>query len=552
MKKKLCTLLAAVLTLSLVLASRGRPSSSSSEEPAASGSGSTSQGETTSGPKDEVVTMAIISTWNTLNVYNTSGNYGNCVADQMFERMVSCTHDGEYLPRLANSWKMADDNMSMTFYLNENATWHDGEPLTADDVVFTLKAVTNEKMNNYYRSKFVCVGGTDENGICADPDQLQVEAIDEHTVRIGLNGPMDEQSVLSTLCSFLYVLPQHILDTGDYSSINASDFWTNPVGAGPFQFVRETAGEELELTANENYYLGCPDFKTFVIRVVPAASLTAGLLNGDIDVVGAGSVPLADWGTIQSADNLVAKSVSSYSYQYMQFNLAEGNDTFQDPAVRTAFDKAIDKQLMVDQLMAGEGTVAVGPMPSYHPYYNEDLVPNTYDPEAAKSELEAAGFDFSRTYRLLVPQGNQVREQSALIIQQNLGAIGVNVEIQTYDFATVLEMMRNGEFDFGLLGGGSNIDPFESAVIVQPGSAQNYSLLTDSKWYDLASAGNSLVDFDERKEAFDAYQAALVEDQPYIWLYHQNDLQAYSTRIAEIPMDDFIWWNYEVWTWKLA
>ena len=151
-----------------------------------------------------------------------------------------------------------------------------------------------------------------------------------------------------------------------------------------------------------------------------------------------------------------------------------------------------------------------------------------------------------------MPQGNQVREQSALIIQQNLGDIGVNVEIQTYDFATVLEMMRNGEFDFGLLGGGSNIDPFESAVIVQPGSAQNYSLLTDSKWYDLASAGNSLVDFDERKEAFDAYQAALVEDQPYIWLYHQNDLQAYSTRIAEIPMDDFIWWNYEVWTWKLA
>ena len=112
--------------------------------------------------------------------------------------------------------------------------------------------------------------------------------------------------------------------------------------------------------------------------------------------------------------------------------------------------------------------------------------------------------------------------------------------------------MRNGEFDLGLLGGGSNIDPFESAVIFKPGSAQNYSLLTDSKWYDLAAAGDSLVDFDERKEAFDAFQAALVEDQPYIWLYHQNNLQAYSKRIAEIPMDDFIWYNYEVWTWKLA
>lgn len=547
MKKKLCTLLVSVLALSLALTGCGGSSGS-----AQSSSGTSSQSEPTSGPKDEVVTMAIISTWNTLNIYNTSGNYGNCVADQMFERLVTCTHDGEYLPRLADSWEMADDHMSMTFHLNQNATWHDGEPVTAEDVVFTLKAVTSEKMNNYYRSKFVCVGGTNSDGICADPSQLQVEAVDEHTVKIGLSTPKDEQTVLSTLCSFLYVLPQHILDTGDYSSINDSDFWSAPVGAGPFQFVRETAGEQLELTAYEDYYLGCPDFKTFVIKVVPAASLTAGLLNGDIDVVGAGNIPLSDWETVKSSDNLVAKSITSYSYQYMQFNLSDENDAFQDPAVRTAIDKAIDKQLMVNQLMAGEGLVAVGPMPEYHPYYNEDLVPNTYDPEAAKSELQTAGFDFGRTYTLLVPQGNQVREQSALIIQQNLKDIGITIEIETYDFATVLEMMRNGEFDLGLLGGGSNIDPFESAVIVKPGSAQNYSLLTDSKWYDLAAAGDSLVDFDERKEAFDAFQAALVEDQPYIWLYHQNNLQAYSKRIAEIPMDDFIWYNYEVWTWKLA
>ena len=324
------------------------------------------------------------------------------------------------------------------------------------------------------------------------------------------------------------------------------------MGAGPFKYVKDTAGEQLEMTANEDYYLGCPDFKTFVIKVVPGASLTAGLLNGDIDVVGAGSIPLSDWGTIKSSDNLVAKSITTYNFQYMAFNLSDGNDTFQDAAVRIAFDKAIDKQLIVDQLMAGEGQVAVGPMPKYHPYYNDALVGNSYDPNAAKSELEAANFDFDRTYRMVVPQGNQVREQSALIIQQNLNDIGIKVEIETYDFATLLEMMRNGDFDLGLLGGGSTIDPNESAVIYKPGSAQNFSLLTDSKWYDLISKGDSLVDINERKEAFDAFQAALVEDQPYIWLYHANNLQAYSTRIAEIPMEDFIMYNYEVWTWKLA
>ena len=551
MKKSICVLLAAVMVLALALTGCG---GSKSPSPAAPSAGSTSQNQAaeSSGPKDEVVTMAIISTWNTLNIYNTSGNYGHCVADQLFERMVSCTHDGEYLPRLADSWEMSEDHTSMTFHMNKNAKWHDGEPLTADDVVFTLKAVTSEKMDNYYRSKFVCLAGTDDNGICASPDDLQVEAIDDYTVKVGLKTPKDEQTVLSTLCSFFYVLPQHILDTGDYSDINSSDFWTSPVGAGPFKYVKDIAGEQLEMTANEDYYLGCPDFKTFVIKVVPATSLTAGLLNGEIDVVGAGSIPLSDWGTIESSDNLVAESIPSYAYQYMEFNLSDGNDAFQDAAVRIAFDKAIDKQLIVAQLMAGEGQVAVGPMPKYHPYYNDALEGNSYDPNAAKSALEAANFDFNRTYRLIVPQGNQVREQSALIIQQNLKDIGIKVEIETYDFATLLEMMRNGDFDLGLLGGGSNIDPNESAVIVKPGSAQNYSLLTDGKWYDLAAKGDSLVNFNERKEAFDAYQAALVEDQPYIWLYHQNNLQAHSTRIAEIPMEDFIWYNYEVWTWKLA
>ena len=557
MRKRMHALIAAVLALAMVLSGCGQQTGSSAAQSSAQTADTAvstqeNAGTAISGPKDEVVTMAITATWNTLNIYNTSGNYGHCVADQMFERMVTCTHDGEYLPRLAESWEMAEDNTSMTFHLNPNAKWQDGEPLTADDVVFTLKAVTNEKMENYYRSKFVDVAGTDDNGMCTNSDDIQVEALDEHTVKIGFKTPKDERTILSQLCSFLYVLPKHILDTGDYADINDSEFWTNPVGAGPFKYVKDTAGEELELTANEDYYLGCPDFKTFVIKVVPAASLTAGLLNGEIDVVGAGSIPIADWETIKNTEGLVAKSIESYSYQYMEFNLSEENQTFQDAKVRIAFDKAINKQLMVDQLMAGEGQVAVGPMPKYHPYYNDKLVANTYDPDAAKAELEEAGFDFGKTYRLVVPQGNQVREQSALIIQQNLKDIGIDVSIETYDFATLLEMMRNGDFDLGLLGGGSNIDPSESAVIVKPGSDQNYSLLTDSKWYDLAEKGNSLADFEGRKAAFDAYQAALVEDQPYIWLYHQNDLRAYSNRFASLPLDDTIWYNYEVWTWKLA
>ena len=504
------------------------------------------------GPKDEVVTMAVISSWDTLNIYNTSGNYGNAVADQLFERLVTRTHDGVIEPRLATEWQIADDNKSMTFKLAENALWHDGEKLTANDIVFTCKAMTNPDVDNYYRSAFNVLAGTDDDGVAADTDQVGVEAVDDYTVKFSFKEPKDQDTILNTFLSFLYVLPEHILDTGNYADINNSSFWTSPVGAGPFKYVKDTAGETLEMEAFEDYYQGCPDFKTLVVRVVPAANLTAGLLNGDIDVVGMGSIPLSDWATVKSSDSLVAASVEDYSYQYMLFNLSDEDPDFQDAKVRNAFDKAINKQVMIDQLMLGEGQVAVGPMPKYHPYYDENLKPNTYDPEAAETMLKEAGFNFDKEYLMIVPKGNQVREQSALLIQQDLEKIGVKVKIETYDFTTLLQMLREGKADLGLLGGGSNIDPNESSVILKPNDARNYSLVKDPKWFDLANEGVSKVTKEERKKCYDAYQEALVEDQPYIWLYHQNDLWAYSKRLAEVPIENFVWFNFEVWKWKLA
>lgn len=518
-----------------------------------SGAGETSgSGETSNagGISDETVTMAVISTWDTLNIYNTSGNYGNAVADHMFERLVFREHDGTISPRLAKSWEMADDYLSMTFELADNVVWHDGEPLTAGDIVFTVKAMTNPAVDNYYRSAFNALAGTDQDGVAQNPDGVGVEAVSDTVVKFTFKEPKAEDTILNAFLSFLYVLPEHILGQGDAASINASDFWKAPVGAGPFKFVNHAAGESLQLEAFADYYQGSPAFKTLVVRVVPAANLTAGLINGDIDVVAMGSIPLSDWETVKSNPSIVAASISDYTYQYMLFNLS--NDTFQDARVRAAFDQAINKSSIVDNLMKGEGTVAVGPMPTYHPYYNDSLQGNAYNPDEAKRLLEAAGFDFNKEYLMIVPQGNQVREQSALLIQQDLAAIGVKIKIQTYDFATLLSMLRNGESDLGLLGGGSNIDPGESSVIMKPGDPRNYSLLTDSKWYDIALRGYSLYGFDERKAVYDEYQQALVEDQPYIWLYHQNNLWAHSARLTNVPMEDFVWMNFASWKWQLA
>ena len=116
MKKRFALILAAALASSAILSACGENQASETQAPAQetqtdAGGDSEAGAENTSGPKDEVVTMAIISSWDTLNIYNTSGNYGNAVADHMFERLVTRTHDGEILPRLATSWEMSEDTI---------------------------------------------------------------------------------------------------------------------------------------------------------------------------------------------------------------------------------------------------------------------------------------------------------------------------------------------------------------------------------------------------------------------------------------------------------
>ena len=144
MKKKNMILLAGALAASMLIGgcSKEKTESETTGSPAQGEISNETQGTQIVEKGDEIVTMAITASWDTLNIYNTSGNYGNAVADQMFERLVTRTHDGEVLPRLAESWEMSEDNRSMTFKLAENALWHDGEKVTADDIVFTCKAMT--------------------------------------------------------------------------------------------------------------------------------------------------------------------------------------------------------------------------------------------------------------------------------------------------------------------------------------------------------------------------------------------------------------------------
>jgi peptide/nickel transport system substrate-binding protein len=498
--------------------------------------------------KHDVVTMAMTSAADTLNPYNISGNYGDVIFDQIFDHLVYVTMDGKFLPRLADSWEMSDDYTVATFKLNKNVKWHDGEPFTAEDLVFTAQLVTNKDVISNRRNYFSSVAGTDDNGVAEDPSKVGFVAVDPHTLEIHFKTPTDINAFLALDSTRIYALPKHLLKDADPAKLDADPFFQKPIGTGCFIFDKQVAGERYELTANEDYFLGAPNFNKLVIRVMDAASIVPGLMSGEIDLTSAqGEVPLDDWTLIQDADGIKPAGVQSYGYQYMTINCSK--EYFKDARVRRAFSMAINRKNIVDQLLFGEGVIAVGPLANHHPYFNEKIKDDPYDPEAAKALLKEAGWDFNRELEFYVPTGNKVRENSATLIQQDLAAVGVKTKLQVMDFTTQINNLRESKGDLGLLGGAGSVDPDDARVLLSVGTTMSFSHIQDSALFDLATEARNKPTSEQRKPLYYELQEKLVEESPYIWLYHANVLMAHRDIFDNLPIEDFPNLNYAAHTW---
>ena len=518
--------------------------------------GSEAAGEETGTKRVDTVTVAMASAAETLHPYYITGNYGDVIFDMIFDRFFDFKADGEITPRLADSYDVGTDaegNMTLTFHLNPDAKWHDGEPLTAEDVVFTAQLITNPVITTNRRTYWASLMGTDDSGVCADPSQLGIEATDEHTVVYTLKQEVAADAYMYIEARFQYILPKHLLEDKDPATIHQDEYFQHPVGSGPLIFDSQVAGERVEMVANTEYFRGLVNMDRLIVRTMDATNFASALMSGEIDAVvgnGLGDIPLDDWEYVQTLDGIVASSEPGYSYQYMTINWSK--EYFQDPRVRQAISMAINRQNIVDQLLLGQGVISVSSVTPTSPYFNEAIAEDPYNPEMARQLLEEAGWDFNRVLDFCVPIGNTVRERSAVLIQQDLAAIGVQTEIRTVDFATEVVELREGKTDFGLLGGGGSVDPDDVRINFNSTGANNFSMLPDQEFYDLMDEARSVQTTEERKALYDEWQQKCYDETPYIWLYHPNELVAYRDIFENYPCEDFIMINWRVmdWTFK--
>ncbi len=474
------------------------------------------------------------------------------IAWQIYEPLVyHDTRVDELIPGLATEWTQVDET-TYEFVLREGVTWHDGEPFTTDDVVFTLTR-SPRPINEFL----------------LDPEN-PVEVVDENTVRVYTRGPVG-YFLVQAISLNVRIMPEHILaplyvecqtlmtengmedeetlaacEDAEKAIETPENLLEGPeelVGTGPFVYSEATPGVEIVLTANEDYWDGAPNIDRLVFQwVTEDATRVVSLEAGDYDLIL--GVPDVEIPRLEEDENVAVLRSPGYGYEMLTMNQAV--EELADANVRKAIAYAIDKDAIMS-LYPDVAQRTCGPLSPLSSFYNDAVECYEYNPDQARDLLSEAGYaegDLSLTLKTTPDRQNE-----AQLIQANLQDVGINTELITVEPGNYYSEVRGGESELALYGFGNIVDPdhmywvFHQDFILGTASAyQNQTVST------LLEDGQTITDQDERAEIYDEAQSIIVDqDAVAAFLYSHDYIRAYrSDRLTGIesmprPTDVFYW-----------
>ena len=470
----------------------------------------------------------------------------------MYDTLVGMPEPNKFTPQLADSFE-SQDNQNFVVKLNQKAKWTDGQPITADDVVFTLNTIANPKVNTTKGSYISMLEGVNNVGKLEGSETISgVQKQDDHTVLLKTKRPVDPNYIKSMLGFEVYIIPKHVFEKIAPEDIQNSDAVTKPtVSSGAFKFVDYKTKDHVELASNDEYYKGKPQLKKIFIRIMNGTNLVTELKSGNVQLAasgGIGVVPVKDLDVLKKEKSLTVDTFPSLNTQYLEVN--NSNPAF-NVHFRRAVTMAINRQQIIDDLYKGAATLVPTVYTKVSPVYDESVKPLPYDVNQAKQELAQSGFDTSKEITLQVPIGNTLREQSADLIQQNLQAIGLKVKQQKLDFPTILANAKKGDYEMMLLGYALNVDPDYSQYFL-PGGGSNFPQTNDAKLTEMMTKAALMANPDERKKAYSEIQTYMRDNQFVTSLYEQDQINVQSTNLKggikkfwEGSLDDLYQWHFE-------
>lgn len=476
---------------------------------------------------EKKLSIGIVNAPVTLNQINTQDNSASLAPIELLnDALLDVTESAEFVPKLAESIKTADTK-TFTVKLRPDAKWNDGTPFTTADVAFTLKLALHAKVETSFKLNFI-EGLNDfgklEEGIT---EIAGLRVIDSHTFEIKAKTPIDPLVFNERFGAKVYYLPEHLLKDVEPEKLSTHPYFQKPeVTNGPYRFAAYEQGQFVQVTKNEKYYLGTPKIDTIFIKVLPAPNLVAQLQTGELHMnsLPVGLVPITDYDKVKSFDNVNLTSAAASEPAELFFNV----EKLPNKKVRQAIAYALNRPLIVDQLFKGQAEIIDGGIPSSHPYFNKDIVPYSFDPEKAKQLLQEAGWESNRKLAFLIPIGNKVREQAADILVQNLEAVGLQVDVQKYDFPTLIDKVEKGEHDITIFTRDYYIEPSLYFTTYKSNDPESVIRYNNPVVDELIAQGEQEIDEAKRHAIYNRLQDVLHEDVPTLAVYSEKRLQVVS------------------------
>ncbi len=492
MKKKrtLALLLAGVMLVSAGLTGcKGKYAASNTESTttaaAAEGEAADSDAESEAPAEDAVykdtLTVAVQEDAKTLDSQECNKINYAVLMQPLYDQLVHFNwKENTYEPQVATSWELVDDT-TMVFHLRDDVYFHNGEQLTAEDVLYTYKRATETALSASTFSFY---------------DAENSRAIDDFTVEIKLNFPYAQiLDVLSGNRAGI-VCKKYVEEVGsDY-------FGRNPIGSGPYKFVSWTSGTEIRMERNEEYWGEKAQTKNLVFKVITeAANRVIELETGNVDA--AYEIAGSDVDRINATDGIHVEMTPSYRYYTITFSMQDEVTSNQD--LRYALSYALDKESLVNAIFAGTAETATGFYPS-NIFGFKDFGVLPYDLDKAKEYLEKAGYPDGLTLKFDY-EPRETDRQLAEAIQNMWAKIGVELEMYEMDSATYV---ANGNtFQVGMRNGNAG-EPSNILIIYDSSFADK--LQGNDDWLDEQLAlAKTLYDDSERAAKYQEIQDYLYE-----------------------------------------
>ncbi|GAF64962.1 ABC transporter substrate-binding protein [Bacillus sp. TS-2] len=438
------------------------------------------------------------------------------VYDLIHAKLMTTDTEINVIPELAvDHPEISEDGLTYTYTIHEGVTFQDGEELTADDVKFTYDIFIHPDYTGPRAGDFEFLES--------------VEVVDPNTVSFHLS---EVDATFETRTSY-GILPEHILgevpvaELEDYTAYNLDA----PIGAGPFKFVNYESGQYIELEAHPDFFGEGPYLDKVTFRI--SADSNAELLlfeTGEVDWM---ILPPTEYETAETYDHGRISSVLAYRYDFIAWN--NDRPLFEDPEVRKALTMAINRQAIVDSIMDGKAEIAHAPQSPISWAYPDNVTELEFDPEGALEILNGLGWEEGSdgilekdgerfSFELLSNDGNVVRRDIGVIVQQMLGDIGIEVSPRQMEWGAYLEQTNtpNKDFDATISAWALGTDPDPSAIWHSRESEEGLNNITyaNDRVDELADEQKKIIDRDERKEKIGELLSIVAEEQPYTFLYY--------------------------------